>query len=190
MAAATNAAAFPDGGSSRSTGAMRQPRAPSPYFLITSRPRPEPDGEYLYPRTQDFVCAPIALGPATHAQMGPGRHILPRDCPLPGRSRARTPPAARLVTLRLRARAQVLAELHHLLRVGGGSSLESGWRVGEREERWLVGAPALSGDWRCLSRSRASRATAHPLAPASRPLAGARRCLCASLKSGAYRRKS
>ena len=129
MAAATTAAAFPDGGSSRSTGAMRQPRAPSPYLLITSRLRPEPDGEYLYPRTQDFVRAPIALGTATHAHMGPGSHILPRDYPLPGRPRTRTPPALRLVTLRVRARAQVLAAPGHLLLLGGGSLQEPGWWV-------------------------------------------------------------
>ena len=114
------------------------------------------------------------------------------DYPLPGRPRAHTPPAPRLITLRACARAQVLAAPHRLRLVGGGSLLESGWRLCEREERRVARAPAMSGTVPCLSHSRAGRATAHPLAPASRPLAGARRVLCASLKverTVAYRRR-
>ena len=59
---------------------------------------------------------------ATHAHMGPVRHNLPRDYPLPGRRRGPTPPATHLITLRVRARALVVAGLHHLLLVVGSSS--------------------------------------------------------------------
>ena len=131
----------------------------------TASPRPGRDGQYFGARAQahDF-CAEQRIT-ATHAQMGPVRHILPRDYPLPGRRRGPTPPATRLITLRVRARALVVAGLHHLLLVVGGSSWS--WAGGCASASWAGG--------RARRRSRASSPASRARAPAARPPTRSRR---------------
>ena len=125
----------------------------------TSPPRPGRDGLFFFARAHEFVPAAEQRVTATHERMGPGRHISYGDYPPPGRSRARTPQAPRLLTLRVRARAQVLAGPQHLLLVIGGSSWS---RTGGR-------VSARSRGWRACGRCRGSRGADRARAPAAWP---------------------
>ena len=132
---------------------------------ITTSPHPGRDGLLFGARAQGQKICRGSKTTATHAHMGPVRHILPRDYPLPGRRRGPTPPATHLITLRVRARALVVAGLHHLLLVVGGSSWS--WAGGRTSASWAGGRAR----WRSRASSPASRARA----PAARPPTRSRR---------------